>query len=252
MKVIVAKFRRYLDKLSPDTRRAVSVILIVLIAISAFFMLFNVVFPYVRGNSQFQSMTTAEIIASLAIIVTIVLASVNLITASLNKRYASKKQLCLEVQFAYNKVIITSTVENTGFGRITPKSFYLFIDEGIKCNLNDVEYKFPNILVHEGQNFDCALSRECKSNSVQGKLSTSVLGGEFENTFHTFYKLIHISPHSVMFIDPGESFSEDAIFELDPGIYRVILIGTSEEADCMCAHKIFVVSSNSNIREDAD
>lgn len=243
MKTFFAKIRQFLDKRSPDARRSINVIIIIVIAISAFFLLFDFVLPSIKNNTQFQSMTTAEIIASLAIIVTIVLASVNLITASLNKRYSSKKQLCLDVQFVDDKIIITSTVENTGSGRITPKSFYLFIDEGIKKTENDVIiYKFPDILVHEGCDFDCALSRECKSNSVRGRLPTSVLGDDFKDTFHTHYRLIHISPQSVMFIDPGESFSEDAIFELSIGVYRVILIGTSEEADCMCAHKIFVVS----------
>jgi len=243
MKVLTAKFRQFLDKRSPDARRAINVVIIVIIAISAFLLLFNFVLPTIKGNAQFQSMTTAEIIALLAIIVTIVLASVNFITASLNKRYSSKKQLCLDVRFVDDKIIITSTVENTGSGRITPKSFYLFIDEGIEKTENDVNiYKFPDILIHEGCDFDCALSRECKSNSVRGRLPTSVLGDDFKDTFHTHYRLIHISPQSVMFIDPGESFSEDAIFELPVGVYRVILIGTSEEADCMCAHKIFVVS----------
>lgn len=247
MKAIIAKIRLTLDKCSPGERRAISVIIIVVIAISAFFILFNFVLPFIKNNAKFQSMTTEEIIASLAIIVTIVLSSINLITSSLNKRYSSKKQLHLDVQIIDDKTIITSTVENTGSGRITPKSFYLFIDEGIVRNENNVNvYKFPDILVHEGCDFNCVLSRECKSNSVRGQLPDKVLGNDFAKTFHTNYCLIHISPKSVMFIDPGESFSEDAIFELPNGVYRVILIGTSEEADCMCAHKIFVVSSTNN------
>lgn len=245
MKTIITKFRKFLDKFSPDTRRAISIVIVICIAISSFFILFSVVLPYFKKSDQFQSMSMEEIISSLTIIVTIILASVNFISSSLKKRYVSKKQLGLGVKFVDDKVIITSTVENTGFGRITPKSFYLFIDAGIQENKNDVDlYRFPDILVHEGQNFDCALSRECKSNSVQGQLPTSVVGNDFKDTFHTHYRLIHISPQSVMFIDPGESFSEDAIFKLPVGVYRVILIGTSEEADCMCAHKIFVVSSS--------
>lgn len=247
MKAIIAKIRLSLDKWSPGARRTISVITIVVIAISAFLILFNFILPSIKNSEKFQDMTTTEIVAALAIIVTIVLSSINLITSSLNKRYSSKKQLHLDVKIVNDKTIVTSTVENTGSGRITPKSFYLFIDEGIVKTENDVNvYKFPDILVHEGCDFNCALSRECKSNSIRGQLSAKVLGNEFAKTFHTNYCLIHISPKSVMFIDPGESFSEDAIFELPNGVYRVILIGTSEEADCMCAHKIFVVSSTNN------
>ena len=239
---LIRSFRLFLDKLSPLKRRVVNVILILCITVVTFLLLFNYVLPWLRGNNQFQSMTTAEIIATLAMVVTIVLASINLIAASMNKRYSSKKQLHLEVIVRGQNAIITSTVENKGSDRITPKTFYLFIDSGIEKKSNGATiYEFPNILVHEGKDFDCSLAKECKAGRVQC-LPEKLLTKEFQETYHACYQLKHISSESVNFIDPGESFSEDAIFKLDKGIYRVILIGTSIEADCMCAHKIFVVN----------
>lgn len=241
MKIVVAA-RLFLDRLSPLTRRVINIILILCITIATFLLLFNYVLPWLRGNSQFQSMTTAEIIATLAMVVTIVLASINLISASMNKRYSSKKQLHLEVTVSGENAIITSSVENKGSDRITPKTFYLFIDSGIeKQNNGATIFDFPNILVHEGKDFDCSLARACKAGRVQC-LPSNLLSSEFQNTYHACYQLKHISSELVNFIDPGESFSEDAIFKLEKGVYRVILIGTSVEADCMCAHKIFVVN----------
>ena len=219
-----------------------NVILILCISVATFFLIFSYIIPWLRGNSQFQSMTTTEIIATLAMVVTIVLASINLILASMNKRYSSKKQLHLEVMVCGENAIITSSIENKGSDRITPKTFYLFIDSGIEKQSNGATiFDFPNILVHEGKDFDCSLARACKAGRVQC-LPPNLLTREFQNTYHACYQLKHISSESVNFIDPGESFSEDAIFKLQKGVYRVILIGTSVEADCMCAHKIFVVN----------
>lgn len=241
MRLIIA-FRLFLDKLSPMTRRIINIILILCISVTTFLLIFSYILPWLRGNSQFQSMTTAEIIATLAMVVTIVLASINLISASMNKRYSSKKQLHLEVTVCGQNAIITSSIENKGSDRITPKTFYLFIDSGIEKQGNGANlFEFPNILVHEGKDFDCSLAKACKAGRVQC-IPPNLLSEEFKDTFHACYQLKHISSESVNFIDPGESFSEDAIFKLEKGVYRVILIGTSVEADCMCAHKIFVIN----------
>lgn len=240
MRFIIA-YRLFKDKWSPMTRRVTNVIIILFISIVSFLLLFHYILPWLRNNKQFQSMATTEIIATLTIIVTIVLASINLISASMNKRYSSKKQLYLEVNVSGENAIITSSIENKGVDRITPKTFYLFIDSGIEKEVNGARiYEFPNILVHEGKDFDCSLAKACKKGRVQC-IPPDLLTGEFQNTFHACYLLKHISSESVNFIDPGESFSEDAIFKLSKGVYRVILLGTSVEADCMCAHKIFVV-----------
>lgn len=239
---IFRSFNSFLDRQSPITRRFVNIVIIILISILTFILFFSYILPWLYGNEQFKNMTTAEIIATLTIIVTIVISSINLITASMNKKYSSKKQLHLEVSVFGNNAIVTSCVENKGTNRITPKTFYLFIDEGIEKNSdNATNFEFPNILVHEGKDFDCSLAKACKKGRVHS-LPQDLLSNEFRNTFHTCYLLKHISSESVNFIDPGESFSEDAIFRLPKGVYRVILVGTSVEADCMCAHKIFVIN----------
>lgn len=240
MKIVTA-VRVFFDRQSPLKRRLANIILVLCISVITFLLLFNYMLPWLRGNSQFKSMTTEEIIATLAMVVTIALASINFISASMNKRYSSKKQLHLEVVVSGDNAIITSSVENKGSDRITPKTFYLFIDSGIEKQINGATiFDFPNILVHEGKDFDCSLAKECKAGRVQC-LPQKLLTKEFQDTYHACYQLKHISSESVNFIDPGESFSEDAIFKLEKGVYRVILIGTTVEADCMCAHKLFVV-----------
>ena len=186
-------------------------------------------------------MTISEAIASVAIIVTVTIAATNLIVASLKKRYESKKQLALSIDVSNNKVIITSTIENTGKERITPKSFYLFINEGKKIDKsNYTEYEFPNILKHECGEFDCALAKKCKIARIES-IPEEILGEKFKNSLCICKVLNHIASDSVNFIDPGEIFSEDTIFELPYGVYRVILVGVTVEADCMCAHKIFTI-----------
>lgn len=186
-------------------------------------------------------MTISEGIASIAVIVTITITAINLVIANMNKRYASKKQLTLSVDVQDSKVIITSTVENKGSGRRTPKSFYLFINEGkIDNKTGYIEYEFPNILKHECGEFDCALAKKCKVTRIE-RIPDEILGDKFKNSLSICKILNHIASDSVNFIDPGEIFAEDMIFELSPGVYRAILVGITVETDCMCAHKIFVV-----------
>lgn len=231
----------WLDKLSPTKRRFINVILVVMVGVSFAYMFLTYIIPYIVNNSSFATISTTEAIAFVAVMVTVVVTTINLIIASMNKRYSSKKQLTLSVSVQNSKVIITSTIENKGTGRITPKSFYLFINSGNKVDKEGyTEYEFPNILKHECEDFDCSLAKKCKAARVE-KIPDELLGEKFKNSVCICRILSHIAADSVNFIDPGEVFSEDAIFELQPGVYRVILLGISVEADCMCAHKIFVV-----------
>lgn len=230
-----------LSNLSPTKRRIINLLLIIIIALGSAYVLLKYILPYIISYSGFVSMSLTEGIATIAVVVTITIAAINLISSSMNKRYASKKQLALSVKVNNSKVIITSTIENTGTGRITPKSFYLFINEGkIEPKGGYSVYKFPNILKHECNEVDCALSKKCKEARLE-KIPDEILGDDFKDALCICSLLSHISSDSVSFIDPGEIFSEDMIFELPPGVYRVILIGVTVEADCMCSHKIFVV-----------
>lgn len=231
----------FLDKLSPTKRKIVNVFLVISIAFGSAFVLLKYVLPYIVSNSSFATKSVAEAVASVAIIVTITVTAINLVSASMNKRYSSKKQLTLSVNVQKNKVTITSAIENKGTGRITPKSFYLFINSGKKVDKNGYsEYEFPNILKHECGEFDCSLAKKCKAARVE-RIPDELLGENFKDSICICTLLKHIAADSVNFIDPGEVFSEDSIFELQSGVYRVILLGVSVEADCMCAHKIFVV-----------
>lgn len=241
---ITEVFRKLVNwsvKLSPAGRRLISVLIIISVAIGSAYALLTYILPYIIYHTVFTQLTTAEAIASIAIIVTISVATTNIVLASLKKRYESKKQLTLSVAVHGSKAIITSTIENTGNGRITPKSFYLFINEGIKTDKTTyIEYEFPNILKHECGEFDCALAKKCKIARLEC-IPDDILGKKFKDTLSICNILNHIASDSVNFIDPGEVFSEDTIFDLSPGVYRAILVGITVETDCMCAHKIFTI-----------
>lgn len=237
-------FIDWLDRLSPTRRKIMNVIIVIMVALGSAYFLLKFIVPYITMNSNFATKSTAEAIASIAVIVTVTITAINLVVASMNKRYSSKKQLALSVNVQRSKVIITSTIENRGTGRITPKSFYLFINLGKKVEKDGyVEYEFPNILKHECGEFDCALAKKCKAVRVE-KIPDELLGDKFKNSLCICKLLNHLASDSVNFIDPGEIFSEDTMFELKPGVYRVILLGISVEADCMCAHKIFIVEGD--------
>lgn len=244
-------FKKIVDwnsKLSPNKRKILNIFLIITISIGSAYAILAFILPFVISNSEFSSMTIAEGIATIAVITTITITAINLVVASMNKRYASKKQLSLSVNVQGKKVIITSTIENKGTGRITPKSFYLFINEGKKVQKNSTysEYQFPNILKHECGEYDCALAKKCKVTRIE-RIPDEILGDDFKNSLSICNILNHIASDSVNFIDPGEIFSEDTIYELAPGVYRAILVGITVETDCMCAHKIFVVHPDKNI-----
>jgi hypothetical protein len=236
MKKVVRWLRVWSDKLSPAAHRVLSVALIIAVAAVASWVMLGIVIPALN-------MATAEAIASVAVIVTVVLASINLIATSLNRHYSSKQQLTLAVKNAGTKTIVTSTIENRGAGRITPRSFYLFLDSGVlNTSSGYAFYEFPDVLTQEGCDYDCALAVVCKKGKIQ-TLPDHLIGPTFRSSFHACYLLRHIAANSVSFVDPGESISEDTAFELPAGVYRVLLVGISEETDCMCTHKVFVVES---------
>ena len=241
---MLRKLSDWSEKLSPTSRRIINVIIVVFIACGSATIFLKFIIPYLIANATLSTMTTAEAIATTGVIVTITVTAINMISASMNKRYSSKKQLSLSVSVQKTKVIITSTIENKGTGRITPKSFYLFINKGnLVTNKGYTEYEFPNILKHECGEFDCSLAKKCKAARME-KIPDELLGENFKNSLSICKIFNHIAADSVNFIDPGEIFSEDCIFELEPGVYRVILLGISVEADCMCAHKIFIVEED--------
>lgn len=237
MKNMIAFF----DRLSPSKRRIINVIIVLLVAVGFSWLLLGYLIPYLTTNSSLATKSVTEAVASIAVVATVTVTAINLVVASMNKRYSSKKQLSLVVTVKGSKAIITSTIENKGSDRITPKSFYLFINSGVRVEKDGAAmYEFPNILKHECGEFDCSLAKKCKAARVE-KIPDDLLGEKFKNAVSICRVLNHIAADSVNFIDPGEIFSEDTIFELPSGVYRVILLGISVEADCMCAHKVFVI-----------
>lgn len=239
---VFKKLIEWKERQAPKTRRLMNVVLVITIAVLSAYILLKYLIPYVLTLVSPAVFKTSEAIASIGIVVTISVTAINLISSSMKKRYASKKQLSLNVSVNKEKVIITSTIENTGSNRITPKTFYLFINAGVRKQKADAayEYEFPNILKHQCNEFDCALAKRCKVARIE-KIPDELLEERFKSSLSICSVLNHIAADSVNFIDPGEIYSEDMIFELPPGVYRVILVGISVEADCMCAHRIFCI-----------
>lgn len=51
----------------------------------------------------------------------------------------------------------------------------------------------------------------------------------------------HLSSETIMFVDPGEEFSEDVILKLSKGIYKATIVWTSVKEDCICCTKEFIM-----------
>lgn len=153
-----------------------------------------------------------------------------------------KLKINLDVKVVKSHAIITSTVENVGGRRVTPLNVYLFIDEGL---IHGGSYDFPFLLKHEGGEYDCILAKICKTEKL--RYPKDSIPNNYQNTYAELVQLKHLSYESIIYIDPGEGFSEDVVIKLPKnGVYRVILVYTAKDADCICASKEFIITETEN------
>ena len=101
------KFVDWFDKLSPTKRKLINVVLVIIVAVGSGYALLKFILPYIITNSAFATKSVTEAVASIAVVVTITVSAINLVVASMNKRYSSKKQLTLAVNMQKSKVIVT-------------------------------------------------------------------------------------------------------------------------------------------------
>ncbi len=226
-----------LKKIPPHVRQIIYIIIIVIAAPLLTWLMLEILIPFL--STKFSELSTPEIIASLAIIWMIFSVSTNLIFTILKRQLSTQRQIKVDVDVKNNNAIITCTIDNFGRKRIKPKNIYLFVDQGI---LKEDSYKFPYLLKHEEGEYDCVLSKICKAGGVES-FPDSLRTDEFKNQYHKVFKLKHLSTESILYIDPGESFSEDAILEFNErGAYRAMVVWTAVNEDCICASKQFIIS----------
>jgi hypothetical protein len=223
---------------SPEGKRVFFSILIVVLSIAVACILLFVLVPLL--SKKLSDLSTYEIITSLTVIVSIIAIAITLVKDTLKNEYAAKHTISLSVKVQDDIVIFTCLFRNESRDRIKPRNFYLLIDGALDTDEYG-NFDFANILHHQENDLDCKLGIKCKESIALEGYPTGIYHSKYENVYHNFYHLKHISPNSVSFIDPGEVFTEDIATKFNPGVYRAILVGTSINHDCMCANIQFVV-----------
>jgi uncharacterized protein YciU (UPF0263 family) len=224
--------------LTPSKKRWLSIILILILCFGIGILLLFILIP--RISESLQNSPANEVTAVLAIIISIVAIIINLVKDSLRYEYTTKYTIVLSSKVYGHDVIITAVFKNESKNRILLGDFYLFIDKSLQ--LKNGIYDFYDITKHDANDMDCKLGAKCKN-----KLSTfptDIYDEEYKGIEKIFYNLRHLSANSITFIDPGEVFSEDITFNLNPGVYRAILVGKPKNHDCMCSNTQFIVKTN--------
>ena len=237
-----------IERIPPRIKRWVITVVIIVVGIVTGFVLLKFLLPFLQ-TQFFGALGTTEILIALTIVLTVLTITISLAKESLKYRYSTKRQIALKAKVEGHLAIITCSFENKSKNRIYPHNFYLFIDEGQMIgNSNECGFMgFPNVLEHVNNGFDCQLGTICK----QGTASCypkELLPDNYSGV-HLSYKLKHLSPKSVTYIDPGECFAEDVTVKLKQGIYRAILVSTAENQDCVCANIQFSIDSPNHQQE---
>lgn len=191
--------------------------------------------PY--SGKVVKAMTTNEVIASVALFVSIASIIIRFADTILHQSFTAKRKLSLSIDTAKQHAIITCKVENCSKKRIVPQNIYMMIEEGIE---RDNVVEFPYLLRHEQGAFDCVFATLCKGGGFT-HLPEHLLEESFKGKFRKIIRLKHLSSETIMFIDPGEEFSEDVLITLKPGCYRVTVVWTSVKEDCICGTKEFFI-----------
>lgn len=208
---------------------------IVVLIISYFILKFAV--PLARSVAI--ELQTSEVIAIISIIVTVAIAIYKFGGMILSRTYYKKKSISLNTECVGNYVVVTCTISNKDVRRIVPSNIYIILEGGIEPTKSGEFADFPFLLKHEKGQCDCVLAQHCKKGGFK-TVPDSVIDDKYKAYCRKVVRLDHLCEESRHYIDPGEEFSDDVIFKLDPGVYRVIAIWTSVKDDCICTLKEFV------------
>jgi hypothetical protein len=227
-----------LQSVAPQKRQKLLMLLILIIAPLFTCLLLLWIVPLLINN---QGIQTKQIIAVLAITITMLWLTMKIVFYLLDYQLKSKRSIKIDAITNNENAIITCSIENLGRKRITPKNIYLLVDKGL---LKNGVYEFSYLLKHEEGENDCNLSKRCKTGGL-GCYPTDLVEDDFKDIYNKLIKLKHLSTESILFIDPGESFSEDVVLVLsEPGVYRATVVWTAINEDCICSSKQFIINES--------
>lgn len=193
------------------------------------------IIPY--SNQAVKSMTINEVVASATLFISLGTIVVKISENVLKQNFTAKRKISIESKTQGNYAIITCRIENCSKKRIVPQNIYLMIEAGIE---KDGIIEFPYLLKHEEGEFDCVFASLCKRGGFTC-LPDHLLEDCFKAQYRKIIKLKHLSSETIMFIDPGEEFSEDVTLKLEKGIYKATIVWTSVKEDCICGTKQFII-----------
>jgi len=215
----------------------ISLIILGTIIITVFLIAF--VIPAL--GSILNKLQPNELIAAFGVIIAMLVGVIPIILHRLDSSKSKKSRLEIQIETNDNLVRISSSFENSGTKRIIPKNVYLFIDEGIE---KDGIFEFPYMLKHDAGENDCVLSIRCKQGGLQQYPSELCRGPQFNATYSKLISLKHLSSESILFIDPGEKFTEDSILRImKTGVFRATVVFTAVNADCSCTTREFIIQT---------
>ena len=211
--------------------RLCAVALIALIGV----VILALIVPY--SNQAAKKMTVNEVIASATLFISLGTIVIKVSENILKQSFTTKRKISIESKIQGEDIIITGRIENLSRKRIIPQNIYLMVESGIEKN---GIAEFPYLLRHEEGEYDCVLSSLCRQGGFT-RLPEHILEEEFKTQYRQIIKMKHLSSETIMFVDPGEEFSEDVILKLSKGIYKATIVWTSVKEDCICCTKEFIM-----------
>lgn len=205
--------------------------LIIVIAI----ILWVILIP--KAQELAGDLTINELIASITLLISLSTIVVKISERILRKNYSAKRRISLDVNTKGEYTTVTCKIENCSIRRIVPQNIYLMIEQGLEQN---GVITFPYLLKHEEGEFDCVFANLCKSGGFSC-LPEHLLPIEFKGLYRKIVKMQHLSSETILFVDPGEEFSEDITIKLGKGVYKATVVWTSVKEDCICTTREFVV-----------
>ena len=217
-------------KLSVRAKKIVIYILSILLTAFMFFVVYKWLISQGSTNIELYISAAAMLLTIVGYILSV---TNNLIAQQIN----TKLDLKLEVNVTGDFAILTCSIENKGQQRIDPIAFHIFIDQLV---LNDSTgiYNTNHILKHDCKH-NCKLSEMCRQSNISAYPEEFMLDND--GLYYAVKKLDFLAPDSMLYVNPGEHFSEDIAFKLNKGVYRVLLIGVFDKKGCLCANKQFVI-----------
>ena len=185
-------------------------------------------------------------------IVTVVIASKEESNQQMDEHGLLK--VSLETQQNGDYTVFSCSIQNIGNKEIGLNNTFLFVDQGV-YNSNNQSYEFPFLQkkylgiagIADEDCIGCALCRKGIAKYPKDATHISEFYKESGITpFCECYPLHHLSSKSILYMSPKETFTEELVLTLKPGVYRAILMCVPDQntCDCMCCNKCFCVNTS--------